>query len=175
MAASKLQLTLAIIKPDISKMTLSVLQIRDMMLKHHFLILRSKTVHLSPNQAGQFYEEHRGKFFYHRLVTFMSSGPSHVHILAKTNAIQDWRALMGPTKVFKTRFEQPETIRGQFGLTDTRNCSHGSDSDETARREIGFFFPEFDLNHFLAVDEPKYRQGPLSFDPVTCKHVPQSV
>ncbi|XP_059096025.1 nucleoside diphosphate kinase 6-like [Tigriopus californicus] len=172
MATSQLQLTLAIIKPDIAKMTLSVLQIRDMMLKHQFRIVRSKTVHLSPIQAGQFYQEHEGKFFYHRLVTFMSSGPSHVHILAKENAIQDWRALMGPTKVFKTRFEQPDTIRGRFGLTDTRNCSHGSDSDETAKREIGFFFPQFDVDYFMAMDEPKFRQGPLWLDPATFEHVP---
>ena len=59
---------------------------------------------------------------------------------------------MGPTKVFKTRYEQPDTIRGLFGITDTRNSSHGSDSEETARQEIQFFFPEFDFDDF-------YRSG----------------
>ena len=59
---------------------------------------------------------------------------------------------MGPTKVFKTRYEQPNTIRGLFGITDTRNSSHGSDSEETARQEIQFFFPEFDFDNF-------YRSG----------------
>ena len=59
---------------------------------------------------------------------------------------------MGPTKVFKTRYEQPDTIRGLFGITDTRNSSHGSDSEETARQEIKFFFPEFDFDDF-------YRSG----------------
>ena len=59
---------------------------------------------------------------------------------------------MGPTKVFKTRYEQPDTIRGLFGITDTRNSSHGSDSEETARQEIQFFFPEFDFDNF-------YRSG----------------
>jgi nucleoside-diphosphate kinase len=56
---------------------------------------------------------------------------------------------MGPTKVFKSRFNDPETIRGQFGLTDTRNSTHGSDSDETARREMKFFFPCFDPKQFF--------------------------
>ena len=60
--------------------------------------------------------------------------------------------MMGPTKVFKTRYEQPDTIRGLFGITDTRNSSHGSDSEETARQEIQFFFPEFDFDNF-------YRSG----------------
>ena len=59
---------------------------------------------------------------------------------------------MGSTKVFKTRYEQPDTIRGLFGITDTRNSSHGSDSEETARQEIQFFFPEFDFDNF-------YRSG----------------
>merc|ERR1711976_1016628 len=55
---------------------------------------------------------------------------------------------MGPTKVFKTRYDQPDSIRGKFGLTDTRNSSHGSDSEETARAEINFFFPEFNIDEF---------------------------
>lgn len=54
------------------------------------------------------------------------SGESEVHILAKVNAIQDWRQLMGPTKVYQTIFTHPDSIRGQFGLTDTRNAAHGS-------------------------------------------------
>lgn len=54
------------------------------------------------------------------------SGPCDVHILAKNNAIIDWRKLMGPTKVYQSQFSHPETIRGCFGLTDTRNAVHGS-------------------------------------------------
>lgn len=52
---------------------------------------------------------------------------------------------MGPTKVFKTMYEQPKTIRGQFGTSDTRNATHGSDSVENAKIEMKFFFPEFDI------------------------------
>jgi nucleoside-diphosphate kinase len=63
--------------------------------------------------------------------------------LAKKEAIKDWRALLGPTKVFQTIFSHPESIRGQFGLTDTRNAGHGSDSETSALKEIIFFFPEY--------------------------------
>lgn len=70
-------------------------------------------------------------------------------VLAGDNAIAKWRNLMGPTKVFKTIFTHPESIRGRFGLTDTRNACHGSDSTESAKREIALFFPEFDANEWL--------------------------
>merc|ERR1719270_1151668 len=80
----------------------------------------------------------------------MSSGRSQPLILFRHDAIQHWRNIMGPTKVFSTRFSHPDCIRGQFGLTDTRNSSHGSDSDETAAKEIKFFFPEFDYEQFFS-------------------------
>lgn len=66
---------------------------------------------------------------------------------------------MGPTKVFKTRYTHPHTIRGQFGLSDTRNCSHGSDSPETVKREIDFFFPEFNDSKFFETEEPLLREA----------------
>lgn len=78
------------------------------------------------NEASQFYHDHKDKFFFNRLVTFMSSGPCYIHILARENAIEFWRTMMGPTKVFKTIFTHPESIRGVHGLTDTRNATHGS-------------------------------------------------
>ena len=58
----------------------------------------------------------------------------------------------------KTKYEHPETIRGMFGLTDTRNSSHGSDGDETAAKEMAFFFPEFDKNNFYENEAPKFHQ-----------------
>lgn len=54
------------------------------------------------------------------------SGPSDLYVLARENAIKEWRRIMGPTKVYKTQFEAPETIRGTFGFSDTRNATHGS-------------------------------------------------
>lgn len=151
-----LSLTLALLKPDITNMPYTLHQVRHMILKEGFIVLRSNIIpKMKRAQAEAFYEEHRGRFFYNRLATYMSSGSVHAHILAlpsnssnDTNAIKTWRSLMGPTKVMKTRYIEPDTIRGSFGLSDTRNCSHGSDSLETAKREINFFFPNFDTVAF---------------------------
>lgn len=56
----------------------------------------------------------------------MCSGPSDVHVLANTDAITKWRKLLGPTKVFQSQYSAPDSIRGMFGLSDTRNAAHGS-------------------------------------------------
>jgi len=160
----KLELTLAILKPDLTQHLLHLNLVREMILDNNFIVIRSKMMQLNRKRAEDFYEEHRGKFFFNRLVTFMSSGPIQPLILGKENAIQDWRKLMGPTKVFKTRFTDPDTIRGQFGLTDTRNASHGSDSVQTADKETQFFFPEFDKNHFYNHEEKLFRDGHYQLD-----------
>lgn len=74
------------------------------------------------------------------------SGPLEAVILShKDNAISRWRELMGPTKVFKAIYTHPDSIRGQFGLTDTRNACHGSDSPESVQREVNIIFPELNL------------------------------
>jgi len=147
----RLQLTLAILKPDLVLRPYSKEYVRDLILKNNFIVIKSKQEHLSRAKVEDFYREHESKFFYNRLVTYMSSGPSNVHILGRENeAIKTWRKLMGPTKVCKTRYESPESIRGLIGLTDTRNSTHGSDSDETAAAEIKFFFPEFDYEQFFS-------------------------
>ena len=67
-----------------------------------------------------------GKFFFGRLVSYMSSGPINPMVLAHKDAIQKWRALMGPTKSYVAQATAPHTIRGMYGLTDTRNATHGS-------------------------------------------------
>ena len=59
-------------------------------------------------------------------MTFMCSGPSDVYILANQDAIAKWRQLLGPTKVVQAQYSAPDSIRGTFGLSDTRNAAHGS-------------------------------------------------
>lgn len=71
-------------------------------------------------------------------------------VLGGDNAISRWRALLGPTKVFRTVYTHPESIRGMYGLSDTRNAGHGSDSIESAKREIGIFFKDFDADQWLS-------------------------
>lgn len=78
----------------------------------------------------------------------MFSGPLQALILARHNAIAEWRELMGPTKVFKTIYSHPDSIRGQFGLSDTRNACHGSDTPESVEREINIIFPEFNIQNW---------------------------
>ena len=151
-----LSLTLALLKPDITSMPYTLMQARQLILNEGFIVLRTNIIpKMKRSQAESFYEEHCGRFFYNRLVTYMSSGSVHAHILAlpsespnDTKAITTWRTLMGPTKVMKSRYTNPNSIRGSFGLSDTRNCSHGSDSLETAEREINFFFPTFNVSDF---------------------------
>eukprot|EP01117_Protostelium_nocturnum_P010014 TRINITY_DN3570_c0_g1_i1.p1 TRINITY_DN3570_c0_g1~~TRINITY_DN3570_c0_g1_i1.p1 ORF type:complete len:122 (-),score=33.92 TRINITY_DN3570_c0_g1_i1:232-597(-) len=102
---------------------------------------------LDKNRAEKFYHEHRGKFFYQRLISFMSSGEIEVMILQSKSeertAIPQWRSLMGPTHIVKAKSTAPDSIRALFGYSDTRNAVHGSDSPETAKKEIHFFFPDF--------------------------------
>lgn len=171
-AGAKLQLTLAIIKPDVTPMIYSVLKIREMIIERGFFVVKTGKVRIAEERAKDFYREHEGRFFYNRLVTFMSSGESQVHVLAKRDAIADWRSLMGPTKVYRTRFEHPATVRGLFGLTDTRNCCHGSDSDVSARREIDFFFPSFDVGKWFESEEELFRLGKVNLDAKNFVHRP---
>uniref|UniRef100_A0A0B7AZZ9 Nucleoside diphosphate kinase n=2 Tax=Arion vulgaris TaxID=1028688 RepID=A0A0B7AZZ9_9EUPU len=131
----------------------------------------SKNVRLSLDDAELFYAEHRGKFFQNRLVSFMSSGPIWSHILCGDNAIAKWRKLMGPTKVLRSVFDDPQSIRGSYGLTDTRNCTHGSDSEQTALREIGFFFPEFHVDKWYEEQHNFFQQDLVEFDHNLCQHI----
>jgi nucleoside diphosphate kinase len=108
MATKPLQLTLAILKPDVSLLPYHVQLARDRILAAGFLVLATNEVKLSRQRAELFYSEHKNKFFFNRLVTFMTSGPLHVHALAREDAILTWRRLMGPTKVFKTRCNEQQ-------------------------------------------------------------------
>ena len=169
-SADALQLTLAILKPDLTANPVAASTVRKIILQNNFQIVQSKHLRLSRSRAEEFYAEHRGKFFFNRLASFMSSGPLSAHILARENAIVTWRTLMGPTKVLKTIYTAPNSIRGQFGLTDTRNCTHGSDSEASAQKEIAFFFPEFDVDKWYEECEPQFRPGANGFNPDTFEH-----
>lgn len=131
--------TLAIIKPDaIPKAD----EIEDIILRSGFTILQKRRVHLTPEQASDFYAEHYGKLFFPSLVAFMSSGPIIAMILAKEKSISYWRELIGPTNTNKARQTHPDCLRAIYGTDDQRNGLHGSDSYSSAEREIRFFFPD---------------------------------
>ena len=170
MLVKRLQLTLAILKPDVVCNPIITKEIQQLMLHNDFLFVRTNQIHLSRERAKQFYAEHDGRFFFNRLVSYMSSGPIITHILARHEAIPVWRRLMGPTKVFKTVYDEPNSILGRFGLTDTRNCTHGSDSEESAKREIGVFFPDFDVDGWYKEQEELFREGKVRFDSELMEH-----
>ena len=88
-------------------------------------------------------------------LTFLASnsGPVYALVLAKHNVIQDWRALMGPTNSNVAREQAPESLRAMFGTDGTQNACHGSDSPESARREIKFFFPKMVVEPLPSADE----------------------
>ncbi|KAI8982238.1 nucleoside diphosphate kinase [Mycotypha africana] len=139
------QITLALLKPDICANPLLIDKVKEAIRKNNMEIVHEKRVLWTEKEAGQFYQEHQQKFFYHRLCGYMTSGPFQAMILTSpktNNVIKEWRQLIGPTHPVKARIHKPNTLRALYGLTDTRNSFHGSDSDESAKSEIAFFFPE---------------------------------
>ncbi|KAK9887991.1 hypothetical protein WA026_000281 [Henosepilachna vigintioctopunctata] len=159
-----LEVTLAILKPHLIKNPVSMEIVQKRILNEGFKIVNSKIYRLTQEDAEKFYAEHKSKFFYNRLVTSMISGPSGIYVLAKENAIKHWRELMGPTKVYKAQFDNPHSIRGELGLSDTRNATHGSDSPESARREIEILFPEFNLDKWYKEEKIHFENGNVILD-----------
>lgn len=133
--------TLSIIKPDAVKRDL-IGAILARFEQNGFKIAAIKMVRLTREQAEGFYAEHQGKAFFEQLVDYMMSAPIVVSVLEKENAVQDYRALIGTTN--------PEnaaegTIRKDFALNQRENSVHGSDSTESAAREIAYFFVDSEI------------------------------
>lgn len=93
----KPQLTLALLKPDICANAALPPKIKQAILNKQLKIVKETDVLWTEADAGRFYAEHEGKFFYHRLCGYMTSGPFKAYILSSPNAIKDWRGLIGPT------------------------------------------------------------------------------
>lgn len=111
--------------------------ILDDIIKGGFRIVAMKYTQLTADSAGAFYEVHKERPFYGELVDFMSSGPIVAAILEKENAVEDFRKLIGATDPSKA---EPGTIRNKYAKSISANAVHGSDSDENAEIEGGFFF-----------------------------------
>ena len=136
--------TLSIIKPDAVKRDLTG-KIIAMFEEKGLRVVAQKKIWLSKEQAGSFYDIHRARPFFGELCEFMSSGPIVAQVLQGDNAIELNREIMGATNP-----EQAEagTIRKEFALSMTENSAHGSDSPETAREEISFFFSGLEILQF---------------------------
>ena len=136
--------TLSIIKPDAVKRDLTG-KIIAMFEEKGLRVVAQKKIWLSIEQAGSFYDIHRDRPFFRELCEFMSSGPIVVQVLQGNSAIELNREIMGATNP-----EQAEagTIRKEFALSMTENSAHGSDSPETAKEEISFFFSGLEILQF---------------------------
>ena len=133
--------TLGIVKPDAfgtGKLGLIVAHLE----REGYRIRAARLVRLTRAQAESFYEVHRGRPFYEELVGFMSSGPCFPMALEKPDAVATFRTTIGATDPAEAA---PGTIRKLYAESKGRNAVHGSDSDENAAREIGFFFPGAEL------------------------------
>lgn len=170
MKSEAFELTLAILKPHVIKSPFVLQSIRNLIIENDFKVVKSRRIVISRMEAALFYADHKGKFFYNRLLTFMTSGPSDVHILAGYDAIARWRKLLGPTKVYQAQFTDPDSIRGKFGLSDTRNAAHGSDSKTSAEKEIKIFFKDFDFEKWNNIEKDIYNYGKIDFDPLNFVH-----
>jgi nucleoside-diphosphate kinase len=133
--------TLSIIKPDgVAKNIIG--KIYSRFEKVGLQIIAAKMLHLSKEQAGEFYAVHKERPFYGELIEFMTSGPVMVQVLEGENAISKNREVMGATN---PKEAAAGTIRADFAQTVDENVVHGSDGPDTAKAEIAFFFQNNEL------------------------------
>ena len=133
---SNLEKTLSIIKPDAVERNL-IQDIKNIFIKNNLKIKDSKKIHISRDEAAEFYKVHQSKPFYNDLCTYLSSGPIVVMILEGENAVAVNRKIMGATN---PKDAEENTIRKLYGLSIDKNSVHGSDSIDNAKKEIDFFF-----------------------------------
>jgi nucleoside-diphosphate kinase len=128
--------TLSIIKPDaVGKNVIG--EIIRRFEKAGLKIVAARMIHMDAEQAGGFYAEHKERPFFKDLVSFMTSGPVVVQALEGENAVRLNRDLMGATNPQQAA---PGTIRADFANSIDANAVHGSDSPESAAREVAYFF-----------------------------------
>ena len=142
-----LERTLAIIKPDaVAKNFIG--EILAQIEENGLHIIASKMTHLSKEEAEEFYSEHSKRPFYNSLVKYRSSGPVMVQVFEGENAIEALRNIMGATKPIEAKkgtirnlYANNEPVNGTY-----ENAIHGSDSIQSAGREINFFFTNSEIN-----------------------------
>ena len=133
---SKIEKTLSIIKPDAVERNLTE-YIKSIFIENNLIIKESKKIHITKDEAAEFYKVHQSKPFYSDLCEYLSSGPIVVMILEGENAVTSNRKLMGATN---PKDADDNTIRKLYGISIDKNSVHGSDSVDNAKKEIEFFF-----------------------------------
>ena len=133
---NNMEQTLSIIKPDAVERNL-IENIKSIFKKNNLTIKEDKKIHITKEEAAEFYKVHQTKPFYDDLCSYLSSGPIVVMILEGENAIVHNRKLMGATD---PKNAEENTIRKLYGISIDKNSVHGSDSVDNAKKEIKFFF-----------------------------------
>ena len=133
---NNIEQTLSIIKPDAVERNL-IEAIKSIFIKNDLSIKDNKKIHISKEEAAEFYKVHQSKPFYNNLCAYLSSGPIVVMILEGPNAIAHNRKLMGATD---PKNAEENTLRKLYGISIDKNSVHGSDSKQNAKKEINFFF-----------------------------------
>ena len=133
---SNIEQTLSIIKPDAVERNL-VEEIKSIFIKNELNVKEDKKIHITKEEAAEFYKVHQSRPFYDDLCSYLSSGPIVVMILEGENAVLSNRAIMGATD---PKNAEENTIRKLYGISIDKNSVHGSDSVDNAKKEIKFFF-----------------------------------
>tara|TARA_B100001248_G_C27398378_1_gene467561 strand:- start:3942 stop:4352 length:411 start_codon:yes stop_codon:yes gene_type:complete len=133
---SEIEQTLSIIKPDAVERNLED-EIISIFKKNKLSVKENKKIHITKEEAAEFYKVHQSKPFYDSLCNYLSSGPIMVMILEGENAVLQNRKIMGATN---PKEADNDTIRKLYGISIDKNSVHGSDSIANAKKEIDFFF-----------------------------------
>ena len=128
--------TFSIIKPDAVERN-KIGEIKNIFVENNLNIKDVKKLHITKDEAAEFYKVHQSKPFYNDLCAYLSSGPIVVMILEGKNAVMSYRKLMGATN---PKDAEENTIRKLYGISIDKNSVHGSDSLDNASKEIRFFF-----------------------------------
>ena len=136
-----IQRTLSIIKPDAKSKNI-IGKIIDRFEENGLKVVAGKLIHMDQAKAAGFYAEHEGRPFFPNLVEYMTSAPVFVQVLEGDNAVLKNRELMGATNPSEA---DPGTIRADFAETIDANAVHGSDSEDSAAREISYFFDDIEI------------------------------
>ncbi|KAJ3323047.1 thioredoxin domain-containing protein 6 [Boothiomyces sp. JEL0866] len=144
--------TFALIKPD-AMIPAIVEGIFDQIRLKRFNVVQKKKIWMTPEVVEEFYKEHVNQPFFKSLVTYFTSGPCLALVLSKENAVKEWRDLIGPANSKQAKEVAPKSLRAYFGTDNRINAVFGSDSQESANREIDIFFgPESRVTE-LPIDE----------------------
>ncbi len=143
------QRTLVLLKPDAINRRLSG-EIISRFEKKGLKIVAMRMLWMSREMAEKHYEVHKGKPFYESLLDYITSSPIIAMVIEGDNAISVVRKMMGKTNGMEA---EPGTIRGDYSLSIQNNLVHGSDSEESAKREISLFFKDEEIMEYRLIDE----------------------